>query len=88
MVISLPLRYWPLSFEQIEKFAEVGFADVSFVVSAAVVGVNMGLLFLCRGEEDTWRDRGSGKGLVVVIGFDYRVYVGGKCSEWVLLLGH
>ena len=58
MVISLSLRCWSLSFGQIEKLAEVGFADVSLVVSAAVVGVNMGLLFLCRGEEDTWRDRG------------------------------
>ena len=70
MVISLSLRCWSLSFGQIKKLVEVGVADVSLVVSAAVVGVNKGLLLLCRGEEDTWRDRGSGKRLVVIIVFD------------------
>ena len=50
--------------------AGVGFVNVSFVASAAVVGVNMGALFLCRDVEDTWRGRGSGKGLVVILEFD------------------
>ena len=65
-------------FEQIEKVAEVGSADVSLVISAALVGVNVGLLFLCRGEENTWRDRGSGKGLVVVIEFGCKGSCWGK----------
>ena len=59
-----------MSFGQIEKVAEIGYSDVGLVISAALVGVDVGLLFLCRGEENTWRDRGSEKGLVVVVGVD------------------
>ena len=42
-----------MSFGQIEKVAEIGYSDVGLVISAALVGVDVGLLFLCRGEEDT-----------------------------------
>ena len=67
--MALSLGCWS-SVGQIEMLAGVGFVDVGFVASAAVVGVNMGVLFLCRDMEDTWRGMGSGKGLVVILVFD------------------
>ena len=52
----------------LEMLAGVCFVGVSLVVSAAAVGVNG--RFLCRDMEDTWRGRGSEKGLVVILLLD------------------
>ena len=59
--MALSLGCWS-SVGQIETLAGVGFVDVGFVASAAVVGVNMGVLFLCRDVKNTCRGRGQGKG--------------------------
>ena len=52
----------------LEMLAGIGFVGVSLVGSAAAVGVNV--RFLCRDMEDSWRGRGSKKGLVVILLFD------------------
>ena len=49
----------------LEILAGIGFVGVSFVASAAAVGVRV--RSLCRDMEDTWRGRGSEKGLVVIL---------------------
>ena len=49
----------------LEMLAAIGFVGVSFVASAAAVSVNG--RFLCRDMKDTWRGRGSKKGLVVIL---------------------
>ena len=48
----------------LEGLAGIGFIGVSLV--AAVKAVSVGVRFLCRNVEDTWRGRGSEKGLVVM----------------------
>ena len=45
--------------------AGIGFVGVSLVASSAAVSVNV--RSLCRDMEDTWRGRGSEKGLVVIL---------------------
>ena len=52
----------------LEMLAGICFVGDSLVVSAAAVSVNG--RFLCRDMEDTWRGRGSEKGLVVILLFD------------------
>ena len=49
----------------LEMLAGVGFVGVSSVASAAAVSVRV--RSLCRDMEDTWRGRGSKKGLVVIL---------------------
>ena len=49
----------------LEMLVGIGFVGVSFVASAAAVSVRV--RSLCRDLEDTWRDRGSKKGLVVIL---------------------
>ena len=53
--------------------AGIGFVGVSLVASSAAVSVNV--RSLCRDMEDTWRGRGSEKGLVVIL------LIGGKGSH-------
>ena len=49
----------------LEGLAGICFIGVSLVVS--VKAVSIGVRFLCRDMEDTWRGRGSEKGLVVML---------------------
>ena len=49
----------------LEILAGIGFVGVSLV--ASVEAVSVGVRFLCRDMEDTWRGRGSEKGLVVIL---------------------
>ena len=49
----------------LEMLAGIGFVGVSSVASAAAVSVRV--RSLCRDMEDTWRGRGSKKGLVVIL---------------------
>ena len=49
----------------LEILAGIGFVGVSLVASAAAVSVSV--RSLCRDMEDTWRGRGSEKGLVVIL---------------------
>jgi hypothetical protein len=49
----------------LEMLAGICFVGDSLVVSAAAVSVTG--QFLCRDMEDTWRGRGSEKGLVVIL---------------------
>ena len=49
----------------LEVLVGIGFVGVSFVASAAAVSVRV--RSLCRDMEDTWRGRGSKKGLVVIL---------------------
>ena len=49
----------------LERLAGIGFIGVSLV--ASVKAVSVGVRFLCRNVEDTWRGRGSEKGLVVIL---------------------
>ena len=46
------------------RLVGIGFTGVSLV--ASVKAVSVGVRFLCRDVEDTWRGRGSEKGLVVM----------------------
>ena len=56
----------------LEILAGIDFVGVSLVASVAAVSVSV--RFLCRDMEDTWRGRGSEKGLVVIL------LMGGKGS--------
>ena len=62
MVLSLD---WCSSVVLLEILAGIGFVGVSLVASVAAVSVSV--RFLCRDMEDTWRGRGSEKGLVVIL---------------------
>ena len=62
MVLSLD---WCSSVVLLEILAGIGFVGVSLVASSAAVSVNV--RSLCRDMEDTWRGRGSEKGLVVIL---------------------
>ena len=49
----------------LERLSGIGFIGVSLV--ASVEADSVGLRFLCRDMEDTWRGRGSEEGLVVIL---------------------
>ena len=69
MVLSLD---WCSSVVLLGILAGIGFVGVSLVASVAAVSVSV--RFLCRDMEDTWRGRGSEKGLIVIL------WMGGKGS--------